>query len=56
MEQCSSFAQDELVQKLGEKELFEIIVQKEELVFLGWRMVPVNPGVLGKKALELYAL
>ncbi len=45
------FPQDELARNQAKK-MFEIIVQKEGLVFLGWRMVPVNPGVLGKKALD----
>lgn len=32
--------------------MFEIIVEKEGMTFLGWREVPTDPGVLGKKALE----
>ena len=32
--------------------MFEVIVEKEGLEFLGWREVPVSPKVLGHKALE----
>ena len=32
--------------------MFEIIIQKEGLKLLGWRTVPVFPGVLGHKAKE----
>ncbi len=45
------FPQDEL-KKNQAKKMFEIIVQKEGLRFLGWREVPVEPEVLGHKALE----
>ncbi len=31
---------------------FETVLEEEKLEFLGWRRVPVNPGVLGSKALE----
>ena len=34
------------------KKMFEIIVEKEGMEFLGWRKVPVKPEVLGQKALE----
>lgn len=34
------------------KKLFEIIVEKEGLEFLGWREVPTNPDVLGSRAVE----
>ncbi len=34
------------------KKMFEVIVEKEGLEFLGWRQVPVSPNVLGKKALD----
>ena len=34
------------------KKMFEVIVEKEGLDFLGWRQVPVAPNVLGKKALD----
>ncbi|MCD8326578.1 MAG: glutamate synthase large subunit [Lachnospiraceae bacterium] len=34
------------------RKMFEIIVEKEGLKFLGWRVVPTHPEVLGKKALE----
>lgn len=33
------------------KKMFEVIVGKEGLKFLGWREVPVHPEVLGSKAL-----
>ena len=35
-----------------DKKLFEVIVKKEGLEFLGWRDVPVNPEILGQKALD----
>ncbi len=34
------------------KKMFEIIVEKEGLEFLGWREVPTDPSVLGHKARE----
>lgn len=34
------------------KKIFEDILREEKLKFLGWRKVPVNPEVLGSKALE----
>ena len=33
------------------KKMFEIIVEKEGMEFLGWRAVPVCPDILGHKAL-----
>ena len=45
------FPQDELKRKQSMK-MFEIIVEKEDLEFLGWREVPTKPEVLGKKALD----
>ncbi len=45
------FPQDEL-RKNQAKKMFEIIVGKEGLVFLGWREVPTDPSVLGHKAVE----
>ena len=45
------FPQDELARNRAKK-MFEIIVEKEGLEFLGWREVPTTPTVLGKKALE----
>ena len=41
--------QDELKRNRAKK-MFEIIVEKEGLNFLGWREVPVQPEILGKKA------
>ncbi len=34
------------------KKMFEIIVDKEGMEFLGWRSVPVDPDILGQKALN----
>ena len=34
------------------KKMFEIIVEKEGMEFLGWREVPTTPTVLGKKAID----
>ncbi|MDD6795229.1 MAG: glutamate synthase large subunit [Clostridiaceae bacterium] len=45
------FPQDELKRNQAKK-MFEIIVEKEGLEFLGWRKVDTVPEVLGKKALE----
>jgi glutamate synthase (NADPH/NADH) large chain len=45
------FPQDELKRNQAKK-MFEIIVEKENLEFLGWREVPITPDVLGKKAIE----
>jgi glutamate synthase (ferredoxin) len=45
------FPQDELKRNQAKK-MFEIIVEKEGLEFLGWREVPTRPDVLGKKAVE----
>ncbi len=45
------FPQDELKRNQSKK-MFEIIVQKEGLEFLGWRQVPTSPEVLGHKAVE----
>ena len=45
------FPQDELARNRAKK-MFEIIVEKEELEFLGWREVPTFPNVLGKKAVD----
>ena len=45
------FPTDELKRSQAKK-MFEVIVKKEGLTFLGWREVPVQPGVLGSKALE----
>ncbi len=45
------FPQDTL-QRNQAKKMFEIIVEKEGMEFLGWRKVPVCPEILGQKALE----
>ncbi|WP_455718270.1 glutamate synthase central domain-containing protein, partial [Anaerosporobacter sp.] len=45
------FPQEELSRNQAKK-MFEIIVEKEGLEFLGWREVPTNPDTLGQKAIE----
>ncbi len=45
------FPQDELKRNQAKK-LFEIIVEKEGMEFLGWREVPTDPSVLGQKAFD----
>ena len=45
------FPQVELHRRQAMK-MFEIIVEKEGLEFLGWREVPTEPAVLGHKAVE----
>ncbi len=45
------FPQDELTRNRSKK-MFEIIVEKEGMEFLGWREVPTNPQVLGQKAVK----
>ena len=46
------FPQDELARNRAKK-MFEIIVEKEGLEFLGWRDVPTFPNVLGKRRLTV---
>jgi len=38
--------------RIQTKKMFEIIVEKEGLEFLGWREVPTVPSVLGHRAVE----
>ncbi len=45
------FPQDELKRNQAKK-IFEVIVEKEGLNFLGWREVPIHPEILGKKAVD----
>jgi len=45
------FPEDELRRNQAKK-MFEIIVEKEGLEFIGWRTVPINPEVLGHKAIS----
>ncbi|MCR5692325.1 MAG: glutamate synthase large subunit [Eubacterium sp.] len=45
------FPQNELKKKQAQK-MFEVIVDKEGLEFLGWRKVAVYPKVLGQKAVD----
>ena len=46
------FPQDELARNQAKK-MFEIIVKKEGLSFLGWREVPNHPEILGKRAVDV---
>ena len=43
------FPQDELKREQAKK-IFEVIVRKEGMNFLGWRQVPVEEEVLGSRA------
>jgi glutamate synthase (NADPH/NADH) large chain len=45
------FPQDRFIRNQAKK-MFESIVEKEGMKFLGWRVVPNTPSVLGTKALE----
>ena len=45
------FPQDALKRSQAKK-MLELIVEREGMEFLGWRTVPVEPGVLGQKALD----
>ena len=45
------FPQDEL-KRIRAKKMFEVIVEKEGMEFLGWREVPINSKVIGKRALD----
>ncbi len=45
------FPQDELKRNQAKK-MFEVIVAKEGMEFLGWREVPNDPGKLGQKAVD----
>ena len=45
------FPQDELKRNQAKK-MFEVIIKKEGLELLGWRKVPVVPGILGHKAAD----
>ena len=45
------FPQDRLARNQAKK-MFEVIVAKEGMQFLGWRDVPVEPSILGAKALS----
>ena len=46
------FPQDELARNQAMK-MFEIIVKKEGMKFLGWRVVPTAPQILGSKAVAV---
>ena len=45
------FPQDELARNQAKK-MFEVIIDKEGMEFLGWRDVPTDPTKLGKKAVD----
>ena len=45
------FPQNKL-KRMQAMKLFEIIIKKENLEFLGWRNVPTDPSVIGQKALD----
>ncbi len=45
------FPQDELKRNQAKK-MFEVIVKKEGMDFLGWREVPIDPAKLGQKAVD----
>ncbi|MFV0465359.1 MAG: glutamate synthase large subunit [Lachnospiraceae bacterium] len=45
------FPQDELKRNQAKK-MFEVIVAKEGLEFIGWRVVPIEPEYLGQKAID----
>ena len=45
------FPQDELKRNQAKK-MFEVIVEKEGMEFLGWREVPIDPTKLGQKAVD----
>lgn len=45
------FPQDELARNQAKK-MFEIIVKKEGLEFLGWRDVPIHPELIGERAVD----
>ena len=49
------FPQDELKRNQA-KNIFEVIVEKEGMEFLGWREVPVHPDVLGSQCSRVYAM
>lgn len=45
------FPQNELSRNQAKK-MFEIIVEKEGMKFLGWREVPIRPQILGERAVD----
>ncbi len=47
--------QDELKRNQAKK-IFEVIVKKEGLKFLGWREVPIHPEILGRDSSRLHAM
>ena len=45
------FPQEELKRNQAKK-MFEVIIEKEGMEFLGWREVPTDPKTLGQKAID----
>ena len=45
------FPQDEFKRNQAKK-MFETIIEKEDMEFLGWRQVPIAPDILGKRAVD----
>ena len=45
------FPQDEFKRNQAKK-MFETIIEKEGMEFLGWRQVPIAPDILGKRAVD----
>ena len=45
------FPQDEFKRNQAKK-MFETIIEKEGMEFLGWRQVPIVPDILGKRAVD----
>ncbi len=46
------FFPQNIVLRRQEKKMFEIICEKENIEFIGWRDVPTHPEILGKKAFD----
>lgn len=46
------FFPDGELERRQARKMFEIIVEKEGMKFLGWRKLPIVPSILGKKAVD----
>ncbi len=46
------FLPTDKLKRIQTKKLLELIINKSGLEFLGWRTVPTNPSILGKKAID----
>ncbi len=46
------FLPNDALKRNQAKKMFEIITEKEGAQFLGWRQVPVDPDILGAKAID----